>query len=161
MNSIQKAIVRLKTKLICQMFLKDMNKNINHDNEEVIYNFGESEPEEVNNKDEAGEKNLSSHRRHRSSKFWECIEIEELEDKFVNKQLTNTTSDFNNGNSDNKPMAAVRRSLRSQTQTSEKSKQTEVELFANKQLTKNAQTEEVSDMNIVLKKVNNFLNVIL
>ena len=143
------------------MFLKDMNKTINHDNEEVIYNFGESEPEEVNNKDEAsgpGEKNLCSHEGHRSSKFWEYIEIEELEDEFVNKQLTNTTSDFSNGNSDNKPMAAVRRSLRSQTQTSEKSKQTEVEPFANKQLTINTQTEEVGDMNIVLKKVNNFPN---
>ena len=140
------------------MFLKDMNKTINHDNEEVIYNFGESEPEEVNNKDEAsdpGEKNLCSHGGHRSSKFWEYIKIE---DKFVNRQLTNTTSDFSNGNSDNKPMAAVRRSLRSQTQTSEKSKQTEVELFANKQLTNNTQTEEVGDMNIVLKKFNNFPN---
>ena len=69
------------------MFLKDMNKTINHDYEEVIYNFGESEPEEEENtKDEASdpaEKNISSLKRRRSSKFWEYVEIDEPEDEFA------------------------------------------------------------------------------
>ena len=129
---------------------KQTAEESNHGNEEVIYNFGESEPEEENTKDEASdpaEKNKSSLKRRRSSKFWEYVEIDEPEDEFVNEQLTNTptTTDFSNGNGDDKPLAAVRSSRRSQTQTSEESKQTKVDFFANKHLTPNAQTAGASD----------------
>ena len=112
-----------------------------HGDEEVIYNFGESEPEEINKDDEVSpQKNKSSLKRRRSSKFWEYIEIDEPEDEFVNKQPINNTTEYSD-DGDDKPIAAVRSSSRrSQAQASEKSKQTAFE-FANKQLTKNEESE--------------------
>ena len=68
------------------------------------------------------------------------------EDEFLNKQLTNTTTEDGGDDGDDKPIAAkTHSSRRSQTQTSKKSKQTEVEDFSNKQLTNNAEAADISD----------------
>ena len=82
-----------------------------HGNEEVTYNFGESEPEENNKNDDVSpQKNKSSLKRRRSSKFWEYIEIDEPEDELVNKQPTNNTTEYSDDDGDDKPIAAVRSS---------------------------------------------------